>query len=112
MTERTPRPVSDDSSPEAPSQFCGDRDKEQNQFLAEYDQLCPSGLDEGAVEEDDEIRAAEQPTGSAVDIAAEATAAEEQEEKKKKIRRRKCYSRFTSKPKGKRNSAHAPVLPR
>ena len=90
MTTPTPRPVSDDSSPEAPSPFCGDQDEEPNPLLGEYEQLCPGGLDEGAVEEDDEVRAAEQPAGSAVDATTEATAAtEEQGDKKKKKRRRK-----------------------
>ena len=88
MTTRTPRPVSDDSSPEgAPSPFCGDQDEEPNLLLAEYELLCPGGLDEGAVKEDDEVHAAEQPAGSAVNTTAEvtvATAAEEQGNKKKK----------------------------
>ena len=108
MTTRTPRPVSDDSSPEALSPFCGNQDEEPNHLVAEYEQLCPGGLDEGAIEEDNVVRAAEQPAGAAVDTAAEAMAAKEQDKKK---RRRKGYSRFTSKPKGKRNSAYVPVLP-
>ena len=66
MTTRTPRPVSDDSSPEALSPFCGNQDEEPNHLVAEYEQLCPGGLDEGAIEEDDVVRAAEQPAGSAV----------------------------------------------
>ena len=87
MTTRTPRPVSDDSSPEALSPFCGNQDEEPNHLVAEYEQLCPGGLDEGAIEEDDVVRAAEQPAGAAVDTAVEATettAAEDQGEKKKK----------------------------
>ena len=50
MTTRTPRPVSDNSLPEAPSPFCGGQDEEPNPLLAEYEQLCPDGLDEGAIE--------------------------------------------------------------
>ena len=73
MTTRTLRPVSDDSSPEAPSSFCGNQDEELNHLVAEYEQLCPGGLDEGAIEEDDAVHAAEQPAGSAVDTTAEAT---------------------------------------
>ena len=41
---------------------------------AEYEQLCLGGLDKGAIKKDDVVRAAEQPAGSAVDTAAEATA--------------------------------------
>ena len=58
MTTRIPRPVSDDSSSEAPSPFCGDQDEEPNYLVAEYEKLCPSGLDEGAIKEDDVVRAA------------------------------------------------------
>ena len=109
MTTRTPRPVSDDSSPEAPSPFCGDQDEEPNHLVAEYKQLCLGGLDEGAIKEDDVVRAAKQSVGSAVDTAAETMVAEEQVEKKKKKRRRKGYSRFKPKPKGKCNNAYVPV---
>ena len=84
MTMRTPRPVSDNSSPEALSPFCGNQDEEPNHLVAEYEQLCPDGLDEGALEEDDVVCAAEQPAGSAVDTAAETTVAEKQGKKKKK----------------------------
>ena len=81
--------------------------------MAEYEHLCRSGLDEGAIEEDNVVLAAEQPAGSAVDTTGEATettAAEEQGEKeKKKKKRRKGYSKFTRKPKGKRWSASAYV---
>ena len=66
MTTRTPRPVSDDSSLEALSPFYGDQDEEPNHIVAMYEQLCPGGLDDGAIEEDDVVRAAEQPAGSAV----------------------------------------------
>ena len=111
MTTRTPRPVSDDSSPEALSPFCGNQDEEPNHLVAEYEQLCPGGLDEGAIEEDNVVRAAEQPAGAAVDTAVEATAAKEQDKKMKKKRRRKGYSRFKSKPKGKCNSAYVPISP-
>ena len=52
MTTRTPRPVSDDSSPEALSPFCGNQDEKLNPVLAEYTQLCHNGLDEGVVKED------------------------------------------------------------
>ena len=38
---------------------CGDQDEEPNHLVAEYDQLCPGGLDEGVIEEDDVVRAAE-----------------------------------------------------
>ena len=114
MTARTPLPVSDDSSPEAPSPFCGDQDEEPNPLLAVYEQLCPGGLDEGAIEEDtraaEQARVVEQPAGSAAEAAAEATAEEEQGEKKKKRRKKGC-SRFKQKPKGKRWSAHVPVSP-
>ena len=41
--------------------------------MTEHEQLCPGGLDESAIEEDDVVRAAEQPVGSAVDTTAEAT---------------------------------------
>ena len=75
MTTRTPCPVSDNSSPEGPSPFCGNQDEEPNNLLVEYEQLCPGGLDEGAVKEDDEVRAVEQPAGSTVNVTAEATAA-------------------------------------
>ena len=115
MTARTPRPVSDDSSPEAPSPFCGDQDEEPNPFLAEYEQLCPGGLDQGAVEEDaraaDQARVVEQPAGSAAEAAAEATAEEEQGEKKKKKRRRKGSSRFRAPRKGKMKGHYVPVSP-
>ena len=74
-------------------------------------QLSPRGLDESAIEEDDVVRAAKQPKGSAVDTAAKATVAEEQCKKKTKKRRRKGYLRFKLKPKGKRNSAYVPVSP-
>ena len=104
MTTRTPRPVSDASPPEAPSPFCGNQDEEPNHLVAEYEQLCPGGLDKGAIEEDDVVRAAEQPADAAVDTDAEATAAKEQDKKMNKKRRRKGYSRFKSKPKGKRNT--------
>ena len=81
MTTGTPHPVSDDSSPEdAPSPFCGDLDEEPNLLLAEYELLCPGGLNEGAVEEDEQARAAKQPVGSTVKNASPATAAK----KKKK----------------------------
>ena len=53
MTTRTSRPVSKNPSPEAPSPFCGDQDEEPNHLVAEYEQLWPGGLDEGAIEEDD-----------------------------------------------------------
>ena len=84
--------------------------------MAEYEHLCRSGLDEGAIEEDNVVCAAKQPSGSAVDTTAEATettAAEEQGKKKKKKRRRKGYSKFTRKPKGKlwSASAYVPVSP-
>ena len=87
MTTRTSRPVSDDSSLEAPLPFCGDQDKEQDHLVTEYKQLCPGGLNEGAIEEEDVVCAAEQPAGSSVDTTAEATettAAEKQGKKKKK----------------------------
>ena len=85
MTTRTPRPVSDDSSPEALSPFCGNQDEEPNHLVAEYEQLCPGRLDEGAIKEDDVVRAAKQHAGFTVDTAAEATSAmEEQGEKKEK----------------------------
>ena len=48
---RTPHPVSDNSSPEAPLPFCGDQDKEPNPLLAQYEQLCPDELHKGAVDE-------------------------------------------------------------
>ena len=79
--------------------------------MAEYEQLCPGGLDEGATKEDDVVRAAEQPAGSAIDTAAETTVIEEQGKKKKKKRRRKGYSRFKPQPKGKHNSAYVSVSP-
>ena len=53
MTTRTPRPISNDSSPEAPSLFCGDQDEEPSHLVTEYKHLCPGGLDKGAIEEDD-----------------------------------------------------------
>ena len=87
MTTRALRPVSDDSSPETPSPFCGDQDKEPNHLVAKYEQLCPGGLDEGAIKEDNVVRVAEQPSGSSTDTTAEATettAAEDQGKKKKK----------------------------
>ena len=117
MTTRTPRPVSDNSSPEAPSPFFGDQDEEPNHIVMEYEQLCPGGLDEGAIKEDNVVRAAKQPAGSAINTTVEATettAAEEQgEKKKKKKRRQKGYSKFSWKPKGKRwsASAYVPVSP-
>ena len=52
MTTLTPLPVSDSSLPEVPLLFCGDQDEEPNQFLAEYEQLCPGGLDEDAAGDD------------------------------------------------------------
>ena len=114
---RTPRPVSDDSSPETPSPFWGDEDEEPNHLLAEYAQLCPGGLDEDAVEEDNEVRAAEHPPAppsictTAEAKAATATAAtEEQGDKKKKKRRRKGYSKFSSR-KEKRKGHYVPVSP-
>ena len=70
MTARTPLPVSDDSSPEAPSPFCGDHDEEPNPLLAQYERLCPGGLNESAVEEDEQAHAAEQPAGSSVETPA------------------------------------------
>ena len=88
MTVRTPRPVPDDSSPEAPASFCGDQDEEPNPLLAEYEQLCPGGLDEGVVEEDDQVRAAEQLAGSVVNTAAEVKAAEEEQGEKKMKKQR------------------------
>ena len=117
MTTRTPRPVSDDSSPEALSPCCGNQEEEPIHLVAEYEQLCPDELDKGAIKEDDLVRADEQPAGSAVDTAAEATettaAKDQSEKKKKKKRRRKDYSKFTWKPKGKRwsASAYVPVSP-
>ena len=86
MTTRTPRPVSGDSSPEAPSPFCGDQDEEPNHLVAEYEQLCPDGLDEDTIEEDNVV-CVEQPAGSSVDTtleATETTTAEDQGKKKKK----------------------------
>ena len=91
MTTCTPRPVSGDSSPEALSSFCGNQDEETIHLVAEYGQLCPGGLDEGAIEEDNVVRAVEQPVGSVVDTAAEATVAEEQGKKEKKKQWRKGY---------------------
>ena len=75
MTTRTPRPVSNDLSSDAPLLFCGDQHEELNHLLAEYEQLCPGRIGEGAINEDDEVCAAEQPAGSAVDTTAEATVA-------------------------------------
>ena len=58
--------------PQRKMRYC-DQDEELNHLVAEYEQLCPGGLDEGAIEEDDAVHAAEQPAGSAVDTTAEAT---------------------------------------
>ena len=71
--------------------LCGDQDKEPNHLMAEYEQLCPGGLDEGAVKEDNEVCATEQPAESAVDTTAEATdatAAEDQEKKEEAMAER------------------------
>ena len=89
MTTRTPRPVSDDSSPEAPSPFCGNQDEEPNHLVTEYEQLCPGGLDEGAIEEGCVIRAAKQPAVSAVDTTAEATETKRRRRSKAKRSRRR-----------------------
>ena len=80
-----------------------------------YEELCPGGLNKGAFEEDDEARAAEQPAGSAVDTAAEATATataatDEQGEKKKNKQGRKGYSKFTPR-KGTMQGSYVPVSP-
>ena len=83
-TARTPRPVSDDSSPDALAPFCGNQNEEPNPLLAEYEQLCPSGLNKGAVEEDKQVCATDQPAGSIIDTSAEAAAEEEEQGEKKK----------------------------
>ena len=82
--------------PEAPAPFCGDQDKEPNPLLAEYEKLCPDGLNKGAIKEDEQAHAAEQPASSATETVAETAAEEEQGEKKKKKRRWKGHSKFTS----------------
>ena len=81
MTARTLCPVSNDSLLEALSLFWGNQDEKPNPLLAEYEQLGTSGLNEGAVEENDQTCTVEQLTGSAVDISAETTATEDQDKK-------------------------------
>ena len=89
MTMRTPRSVFNDSLPEAPLSFCCNQDKEPIPLLAQYKQLCPGGLNEGA-------RDAKQPEASVSKTFTKETATEEQGKKKKKTRRRKGYAKFTS----------------
>ena len=65
-----PLPVSNDSLPEAPLLFCDNQDKSESYpFLAEYEQLCPGGLDEVAVKENEQARVTKQPASSAVETA-------------------------------------------
>ena len=115
MTTRTLCPVSNDSSSEALLPFCGDQDEEPNPLLAEYEQLCPGGLDEGAVEEDtraaEQAHVVEQAAGSSAETAAKAMAEEDQGEKKKKKRRRKGSSKFRAPRKGKMKGHYVPVSP-
>ena len=114
MMMGTPHPVSDKSSPEALSPFCGNQDDEPNPLLAKYKQLCPGGLNEGAVKEDasavEQARTAKQPAGSVAEATTDAMAEEEQGKKKTKKQRWKGSSRFKPPPKGKHHgSAHVPV---
>ena len=83
MTTRTPHPVSDDSSLEAPSPFCRDQDEEPNPLLAQYERIYTNRLDEGAIEDEKQFRAIKHPTSFAIETAA-ATAAEEEQGKIKK----------------------------